>query len=274
MKKSIILSVFISSLFGTNAQNRPLDTIYANETKTVSLFFPEPIRQGMTGAANYAFSYNREKEQYFGLLQATPGEESNLLVVSSTGQIYSYIVRYAEKVEKLNYFIDGAESIGNERSGRAPIVNIMDTSAIMDSLPQIKNVPDYAKLCGQLLRNPRPFDQIRQNDGITVRMTKSIYYRDDVYIVFEIRNDSQIDFDIDGLNLFMVNGNKKRKASYQELLLPSVFRYNMPKTVPKGSKIQLVTVYPKFTMGKNERLLVKLDEANGSRDIVLKLKLK
>src|SRR5690606_27818386 len=126
---------------------------------------------GMTGAANYAFSYNREKEQYFGLLQATPGEESNLLVVSNSGQIYSYIVRYAEKVEKLNYFIDGAESIGNERSGMAPIVNDLDTSVISDSLPQIKNLPDYSKLCGQLINNPRPFNQIRYNDGITVRMT-------------------------------------------------------------------------------------------------------
>jgi len=53
-----------------------VDTIYAHEQKAVAMFFPNPIRQGLTGSSNCAFSYNRDKEQDFGLLQATPGEES------------------------------------------------------------------------------------------------------------------------------------------------------------------------------------------------------
>ena len=82
-----------------------LDTIYANDTKNVALFFPEPIRQGITGSDNFVFTYNREKEQYFGLLQAKPGKESNLLVVNRNGSIFSYIVRYKKQLSKLNYFI-------------------------------------------------------------------------------------------------------------------------------------------------------------------------
>jgi hypothetical protein len=33
-----------------------------------------------------------------------------------------------------------------------------------------------------------------------------------------------------------------------------------------------VQVYPKFTLGKNERLLVTLDELNGGRNLNLKLR--
>ena len=89
---------------------QPLDTIYANDNKNVALFFPNPIRQGITGASHFIFTYNREKEQYFGLLQAKPGTESNLLTVTSDGKVYSYILKYAEKLPELNYFINENES--------------------------------------------------------------------------------------------------------------------------------------------------------------------
>ena len=93
---------------------KPLDTIYANDNKNVALFFSNPIRQGITGKDNFVFTYNREKQQYFGLLQAAPGTESNLLAITNNGQIYSYILKYKEQLTKLNYFIPEAKSIGNE----------------------------------------------------------------------------------------------------------------------------------------------------------------
>ncbi len=69
MRKLIIFFCFYSSIYYIGAQNiRNIDTIYANNQKLSSLFFPDPIRQGITGSSNYAFSYNRDKEQSFGLL--------------------------------------------------------------------------------------------------------------------------------------------------------------------------------------------------------------
>lgn len=113
MKTIIIMAI---TLF-TNCviAQKDLDTIYANDKKNVALFFPEPIRQGITGTSNFVFTYNREKEQYFGLLQATPGIESNLFTVTKNGQVYSYILKYKEQLSKLNYFISDKESIGSER---------------------------------------------------------------------------------------------------------------------------------------------------------------
>ena len=99
MKAIIIIAI---TLF-TNLiiAQQTLDTIYANDKKNVALFFPEPIRQGITGTSNFVFTYNREKEQYFGLLQATPGTESNLLTVTKNGQVYSYILKYKEYIRFL-----------------------------------------------------------------------------------------------------------------------------------------------------------------------------
>lgn len=96
-----LLLVLSKSMFA----QKTLDTIFANDKKNVALFFPNPIRHGITGTDHFVFSYNREKEQYFGLLQATPGTESNLLTITSDGQVYSYILKYSNDLLKLNYSI-------------------------------------------------------------------------------------------------------------------------------------------------------------------------
>ena len=102
MKNSILLaSVLLASFFVEAQSSSSLDTIFANDKKNVSLFFPNPIRQGIVGSENFVFTYNRAKEQYFGLLQAKPGEASNLLIINTNGSIFSYIVSYKEQLEKL-----------------------------------------------------------------------------------------------------------------------------------------------------------------------------
>ena len=112
MKNYILTSIVLFGLFVAPRpcsaqdaeQQTALDTIYANDQKNVALFFPEPIRQGITGSDNFVFTYNREKQQYFGLLQAKPGKESNLLVINQNGSIFSYIVRYREQLSNLELF--------------------------------------------------------------------------------------------------------------------------------------------------------------------------
>jgi len=268
----IIICLTCALSFASAQETKVIDTIYANEMKTVSLFFPDPIRQGITGSANFAFSYNRDREQYFGLLQATPGEESNLLVVTNNGTIYSFLLQYSPELEKLNYFIPVTESIGNERTGSSQLPNQEVLAPIQDSLTVTLKTPDFHKLCTQLLRNPRPFDQIMYREGITLQMTKSIYYANEVYVVLEIQNLSEIDYEIDSLDLYKINGNNNRKASYQELPIDPIFQFNFPEVVRKGETIQFVLVYPKFTLGNRERVLIKLRELNGGRDVVVRLR--
>lgn len=272
MKNSILTFCFLFVLVFTNAQTTVIDTIFANEHKTVSMFFPEPIRQGITGSSNFAFTYNREKQQYFGLLQATPGEDSNLLVISRNGDIYSYILSYAKKLNVLSHFIDTTQRIGNEKRTSNFLKQNKLSETISDTIFKKQDTSDYPKLCAQLLKNPRPFNQVRYSKGVAIRMTKSIYYKNDVFVVFEIHNKSQIDFNINTLNLFKINGSNKRKASYQENFCTPTYKFNMAANVPKNTKVQFVYVYPKFTLGTHDKLIVRLDELNGSRDVELRLK--
>ena len=244
---------------------QPLDTIFANDQMNVALFFPNQIRQGITGTDNFVFTYNREKEQYFGLLQATPGEASNLLAITNVGQVYSYIIKYSENLSKLNYFIQEEESIGNEKPKAIDSLNVRDT------LKQINHKLIYYKRFSEyLLKSKLSHVASKRHKGMVLRLLKMVYHKDEVYLVMEIKNNSGIDFEIDYLNLSIVKGNKRRKASYQSLEQEIIYKHDMPKIVENDKSKRFVFVLPKFVLGDGEKLLIEVRELQGGRMIFLK----
>ena len=258
MKTYTTLLLLICSI-SIQAQ-KSLDTIYANDKKNVALFFPDPIRQGITGASHFVFTYNREKEQYFGLLQAKPGTESNLLTVTSDGKVYSYILKYSEKLPELNYFINENESIGSELPEKTK------------QKPGVKSLNEYAnrkthfqKFSEYLLKSSFERLKTKRKKGIKIQLQKMAYDASEVYLVIEVKNKSGIDFEIDYLNVYRTNGNNKRKASYQRLRQNVIYKYKMPYSVTDGKSQCFVYVLPKFVLGDDEKLMLELKELKGER---------
>jgi len=264
--KTYIALLFLTHSILTAAQ-QPLDTIYANEQKNVALFFSNPIRQGITGADHFIFSYNMEKQQYFGLLQATPGTESNLLTITDDGQVYSYILKYAQKLNKLNYFISEKESIGNEKPKE-----IIQKLVVKPTNEQENKITYFQRFSEYLMDSKTEHIATKRKRGIHLRLQKLAYNASEVYLVIEIENKSEIDFEIDYLNIYRTNGNKKRKASYQSLQQKPVNKYKMPNLIRIGQSQRMVYVFPKFVLGDHEKLQIQLQELKGSRKVVLETK--
>ncbi|MEJ4089232.1 DUF4138 domain-containing protein [Galbibacter orientalis] len=261
----ILITVILSSALKAQPV---LDTLYANNKKNVALFFPEAIRQGTTGASHFVFTYNRETKQYFGLLQAQPGAESNLLVVTGDGQVYSYILKYAEALPKLNYFISKAESIGLE----VPLSE--EPKPKQERLDSIEKSMEYYKSFSKyLLKNKPKRIASKRKNGIKIQLQKMIYHRSETYLVMEISNTSNITFETNFLKIYSVSGNKKRKASYQRLEMQPVYIYNSPSKIWNGQSLRFVYVLPKYVLGDKEKLVVELQELNGNRKVTLSTKL-
>ncbi len=266
---TLFISIFCITL---NAQNlKTLDTIYANNSKTVSLFFPKPIRQGIVGKSNFVFSYNKDKEQFFGLLQGAPGVESNLLAITNDGQVYSYILKYADKLSKLNYFIAKKESIGNEN----PISKTVEfqgevipktESGVEDKLGQ------YKKNSTSLIKHSkRNLNCSKRGNKMKVSVKDIIYDNNALYFLLEIRNNSTIDYDINFLRFFTTNDESIRKKSSQTLLIKPIFKYQVPKRIKGNSKSEFVVVFPKFTIDNHKKIMVELNELFGERNLRLKI---
>jgi len=270
MKKYIIiLALIIVTAFakGTAQTIHTLDTIYANDFKNVALFFPEPIRQGITGSDNFVFTYNRENEQYFGLLQAKPGKESNLLVVNRNGSVFSYIVRYKKQLSKLNYFIPLSSSIGNEK----PIIT---ESVIAESSEEFEDniTYYYKKFCSYLLGRKQRIALKRQRKSRIILNVKSIVFdRDELYFVIEIENNSSLDYDLNFLNLSIETRQKGKRKSLQRLFQKPIYKYNLPSKIAENETVRFVYVLPKFSLSNNRRAVLELNEKDGERNIELKL---
>ena len=244
-----------------------MDTIYANDHKNVALFFPEPIRQGITGSDNFIFTYNREKEQYFGLLQATPGKESNLLVVNRNGSIFSYIVRYRKELSKLNYFIPDSSSIGNEKP-LTPVIPSKDS--LVDTIDN--KTFYYKKICAYLLNQKQKIDRLKKgSEDILLSVENIVFDTEELYFVIQIENKSTLDYDLNFLKLSVETRQKGKRKSLQKLYQEPLFRYNVPSRITKGETIGLVYVVPKFSLSDDRIAVLELNEDKGERNIELKV---
>ena len=264
MKTFFLIPFLVISTF-IYAQEKQLDTILANDSKNVAIFFPNPIKQAITGSDNFVFTYNREKEQYFGLLQAQPGAESNLLVLTSDGKIFSFILKYNIELKTLNRFIREQESIGTEK----PIAKNISKIPLIEG--DYENRVTFFKKFSRFLLN-RNFKTLasKNENGIILRLKAMVYQHSEVYLVMEIQNKSGIDFEVNFLNVSISSSNKKRKSSYQDLTQIPVYKYIFPSIVKNSETKDFVYILPKVVLGKNEKLLIELTEKHG-RKIKLKL---
>jgi hypothetical protein len=267
MKNYILISVFIfTSSFTFGQKPEKLDTIYANDQKNVALFFPGAIGQGITGAPNFVFTYNRDKQQYFGLLQAKPGKASNLLVIDTQGFVYSYILQYKKNLSKLNYFISQSQSIGKER----PVIDSMQPTEAQEL--KLNNEQYYHRFSSFLLTKKERIGRIKnRSQGIVLSVENLVFNKETLYFVIHIENKSGLDYDINFLNLRIQTRQRGKKKSSQDLLKEPVFQYNVPTKIRKGQKVEMVYAFPKFSLSKDRRAILILNEKGGERRVILKI---
>lgn len=268
MKNSILLGSLILASFLLEAQNTSsLDTIFANDQKNVALFFPNPIRQGITGADNFVFTYNREKEQYFGLLQAKAGKASNLLIINANGSIFSYIVSYKEQLEKLNYFVPQSESIGfeqpkfTERSDSTNVANLFTDKTFY-----------YERFSSFLLNRKQRIGSIqKRNNGIVLSLENIVFDKEELYFIIKIENKSTLDYDLNFLDISTQTRKQGKKKSLQRIPQLPNFKYNLPNKVAEKEIKRMVYVFPKFSLGNDKMVILELNEKKGERNLKLKV---
>jgi len=110
LKSTILVSLFFfGSIAIAQANNLPI-TVAANESITVTLFFPSEIKKVIKPAVNYKFDY----EQYgtMGTLVARKGATSNLTVITKDGSIFSFLLQYHQEVANFTYVLSTDQAIG------------------------------------------------------------------------------------------------------------------------------------------------------------------
>jgi len=271
MKKLFLLTIYLWAT-SSFAQTTP-KTIYCNDFQNVALILPNQIQQAATGSENFVFSYNKTSRDSLGLLQGRKGHDSNLIIRTIDGGIYSYMLKYRDTLLHYTYFIKEEERIN-------PITKNKSVKKKFKEKPRSRaknsiGKPEYFdKLSNYYLNKLK--DQrigIERKNKLRLEVKSINYYRGEVYVVYSIKNKSRIDFKINSLELYKVQGKKSRRSSFQKWGIFPIYKYDSPNMVLKGQEQNFVVVYPKFTLGDNEKLEIVLTEQKGSRYLKLSLNL-
>ncbi len=266
MKKSIYLIIGLAASI-MYAQGSP-EVIYCNENQNVALVMESPIAQAVTGSENFTFTYNPAAVDSLGLLQGRPGEDSNLLIRTIDGGLYSYILKHRDSLSEFVHFIKTEARIpfkAQENNHSMQRNNFMFKKG---SAQRFKN--DYQKLSQYFLARPTFSVARKKRNLLKLEVQGVYYYGDEVGMVINISNNSQIDFKVNTLEFAKVQGTKKRKSSFQKIPLVVNYPKEFPEVLRKRSQRRFIVFLPKFTLGKHEKLQMVLSEEKGSRYIRLR----
>lgn len=275
MKQFIFTIIFIFtislSLFSQNdhtkviASDRVIPSYYLEVTydKTVHLIFPSAISYIDLGSSNIIAGKADGAENVLRVKAAVKDfkEETNFSVITDEGCFYSFIVDYAENPSKLN--IEMKDFIHDGKRVNRPN-NSMEIylSELGDVSPQIVQMA-MEKI---YKTNRKKIKNVKSNQfGIEFMLRGIFSHNGMLYLHTEIKNTTDIPYDIDFLVFKIVDKKVAKRTAIQETIIKPVRAYNHLTCVSGKTSECTVFAFEKFTIPDKKQLVVELFEKNGGR---------
>ena len=272
--KPIIFILFYLSAFSLFAQNDYAKVIPKNNVipsyylevtydKTVHLIFPSGISYIDLGSSNIIAGKAEGAENVVRVKAAVKDftEETNFSVITDEGSFYSFIVNYSKEPEKLS--IEMKDFLHNDKLTNRP-ENSMEV--------QLTELGDESPQAVQMVMekiyktNRKRVKHVKSNQfGIEFQLRGIFSHNGLLFLHTEIKNNSDIPFDIDFLVFKIVDKKVVKRTAIQETIIEPVRAYNY-LTSAKGKEAEsTVFAFKKFTIPDKKQLVVELFEKDGGR---------
>lgn len=273
MKPIIFILLYLStlSLFAQNdytkviPKNNVIPSYYLEVTydKTVHLIFPSGISYIDLGSSNIIAGKAEGAENVVRVKAAVKdfSEETNFSVITDEGSFYSFIVNYSKEPEKLN--IEMKDFLHNDKLTNRP-ENFMEVQ-----LSDLGNEsPQAVQMAMEKIykANRKRVKHINSNQfGIEFQLRGIFSHNGLLFLHTEIKNTSDIPFDIDFLVFKIVDKKVVKRTAIQETIIEPVRAYNYLTSVKGKETESTVFAFKKFTIPDKKQLVVELFEKNGGR---------
>ncbi|MCG6188954.1 conjugative transposon protein TraN [Maribellus maritimus] len=273
MKPIIFILLYLStfSLFAQNnytkviPKNNVIPSYYLEVTydKTVHLIFPSGISYIDLGSSNIIAGKAEGAENVVRVKAAVKDftEETNFSVITDEGSFYSFIVNYSKEPEKLN--IEMKNFLHNDKLTNRP-ENSMEVQ-----LSELGNEsPQAVQMAMEKIykTNRKKVKRVNSNQfGIEFQLRGIFSHNGLVFLHTEIKNTSDIPFDIDFLVFKIVDKKVVKRTAIQETIIEPVRAYNYLTSVKGKEAESTVFAFKKFTIPDKKQLVVELFEKDGGR---------
>ncbi len=272
--KPIIFILFFISTLTVLAQSDHTKVIPKNNVipsycievtydKTVHLIFPSGIAYIDLGSSNIIAGKAEGAENVVRVKAAVKdfAGETNFSVITDEGSFYSFIVNYSDNPGKLN--IEMKDFLHAEKLGNQP-ENSMEVhlSELGDESPQTVQM-----VMEKIYKTSRKKNKLTVSNqfGIEFSLCGIFCYSDLLFFHTEIKNTSDIPFDVDFLVFKIVDKKVVKRTAIQETIIEPVRAYNYLTSVKGKESESTVFAFKKFTIPDKKQLVVELFEKNGGR---------
>ena len=231
--------------------------------KTCHVIFPAAIAYVDLGSANIIAGKADGAENVIRVKAAKRGfkGETNMSVITEDGAYYSFNVKYAREPRILNVemtdFIHDGEAVNRPNNS----MNIYLKELGSES-------PVLVRLVMKSIwkENKRRVKHIGSKSFGIQFLLKGIYTHNGLlYFHTEIKNSSNVPFDVDYITWKIVDKNVAKRTAIQEQVIQPLRTQNFMLNVAGNSNERTVWTMDKFTLPDDKCLVVELAEKNGGR---------
>jgi len=231
--------------------------------KTCHVIFPAAIAYVDLGSANIIAGKADGAENVIRVKAAKRGfkGETNMSVITEDGAYYSFNVKYAREPRILNVemtdFIHDGEAVNRPNNS----MNIYLKELGSES-------PVLVRLVMKSIwkENKRRVKHIGSKSFGIQFLLKGIYTHNGLlYFHTEIKNSSNVPFDVDYITWKIVDKKVAKRTAIQEQVIQPLRTQNFVLNVAGNNNERTVWTMDKFTLPDDKCLVVELAEKNGGR---------
>lgn len=231
--------------------------------KTVHVIFPSAVRYVDLGSPNLIAGKADGAENVIRVKATVKNfrTETNFSVITESGSFYTFNVKYADEplllnIEMKDFIHDGSavnrpnnaldiylQDLGNESP---KLVHLIMKSIHKNNNREVKHIGSKSFGIQYLLRG------MYTHNGL-------------LYFHTQIKNSSNVPFDIDFITFKIVDKKVAKRTAIQEQIIFPLRAYNYAVRVAGNKDERTVFTMDKFTIPDDKQLVVELHEKSGGR---------
>lgn len=231
--------------------------------KTVHIIFPSAVRYVDLGSPNLIAGKADGAENVIRVKATVKDfhEETNMSVITEDGAFYTFNVKYANEPLLLNVemadFIHDGESVNRPNNAMEVYLKELGSESPMLVRLIMKSIHKEDK---------RTVKHIGSKSFGIQYLLKGLYSHNGLlYFHTELRNKSNVPFDIDFITFKIVDKKVAKQTAMQEQVLLPLRAYNYITCVAGQKSGRTVFTLQKFTIPDDKHLIVEMHEKNGGR---------
>ena len=230
--------------------------------KTTSLVFPTAITSVDRGSSDILVQKATGVENILRVkADVKDFPETSLSIITADGKLYSFVVAWSKQPAYLN--IDMAKISRAD----TPVVQQVIYSAPVLNKNMLAMYADSVISKGQDIRVLS-----NENSKVSVSLNALYIHEDILFCSLSLKNESNINYDIDQLHFYISDKERPDRTASQELEIKPLYINGDTSRIRGASMQPWVVALPKFTIPDGKILSIEIMEKNGGRNLSLKVK--